>query len=56
MTIPDAHDPGRLAALIAQSLDLADTLGLDHVGVYLNDALVRLTGEGKTPASFAATA
>ncbi|MBJ6122618.1 hypothetical protein [Sphingomonas mollis] len=43
---PDQRPDQRraLARLIAQSLDLADTLGLDMVGISLNGALEQLIG------------
>ena len=39
----------QLAAMIAESLSLSDSLGLHRVGIGLNDALEQLTGFGYAP-------
>jgi hypothetical protein len=41
-----------LAALIAESLSLADALGLGMVSLSLNGALEDLTGHGVPPAGY----
>lgn len=43
--LPRPDQRRALARLIAQSLDLADTLGLDMVGISLNGALEHLVGD-----------
>jgi hypothetical protein len=44
-----------LAAMIAESLDLADALGLGMVSLSLNGALEDLTGHGMPPAGYEPT-
>lgn len=43
--LPHPDQRRTLARLIAQSLDLADTLGLDMIGISLNGALEQLVGD-----------
>jgi len=38
-----------LAAMIAEALEIADSLDLSMVGISLNGALERLTGHGLAP-------
>jgi len=45
-----------LATLIAESLTLADSLGLGIVSLSLNGALEDLTGHGVAPAGYEAVA
>jgi hypothetical protein len=45
-----------LAAMIAESLSLADALGLGMVSLSLNGALEDLTGHGVPPTGFEAAA
>lgn len=56
MQSPSPTDRRALAALIAESLSLADALGLGRVSLSLNGALEDLTGHGVAPAGYETTA
>jgi len=52
MQSPSPTDRRALAALIAESLSLADALGLGRVSLSLNGALEDLTGHGVAPTGY----